>query len=152
MYSREEAKAIREEFWDRFKKISTRKRVSKGLPGNWMLNHSGIRALNLRFHVDQKVAQVGIDLETRNMDKRLELYEKVEAVRKPLEEAIGGSLQWELEYIRENGKSVSRIYTEIGEVNIYDRATWPKAHRFMLEKMLKLELFYREYQDYFKGG
>lgn len=152
MYSREESKTIRGEFWDRFKKISTRKRLSKGLPCNWMLNHTGIKALNLRFYVDRKVVQVGIDLETRNMDKRLELYEKLEAVRKPLEEAMGEPLQWELEYIRENGKSVSRIYTEIGEVSIYDRDTWQRAHLFMLEKMLKLELFYREYQDYFKGG
>jgi hypothetical protein len=152
MYSREEAKLIRQEFWDRFKKISTGKRVSKGLPGNWMLNQTGIRALNLKFHVDQKVAQVGIDLETRNMDKRLELFEKLEAVRKRLEEAMGESLEWELDYLRENGKSVSRIYTEIDGVNIYDRETWARAHQFMLEKMLKLELFYREYQEYFKGG
>ncbi len=152
MYSREEAKLIRQEFWDRFKKLSTPKRISKGLPGNWMLNHTGIRALNLKFHMDQKVAQVGIDLETRNMDKRLELFEKLEAVRKRLEEAMGESLEWELDYLRENGKSVSRIYTEIDGVNIYDRETWARAHKFMLEKMLKLELFYREYQEYFKGG
>lgn len=152
MYSKEEAKAIRQEFWDRFTSISVRKRISAGLPGKWMLNHTGIRALNLRFHVDRHVAQVGIDLETRNMDKRLELYEKLEAVRQRLEEAMGESLTWELEYIRENGKSVSRIYLEIEGVDIYDRQTWTEAHRFMLEKMIKLEQFYREYQDYLRGG
>lgn len=152
MFSKEEAKTIRQDFWNRFKSISTRKRISAGLPGNWMLNHTGIRALNLRFHVDRNVAQVGIDLETRNMDKRLELYEKWEAVRPLLEEAMGDSLQWELDYIRENGKSVSRIYTEIDGVDIYDRNTWSRAHRFMVDKMMKLEQFFREYQDYFKGA
>jgi hypothetical protein len=61
-------------------------------------------------------------------------------------------LIWELEYIRENGKSVSRIYSELKGVDIYDRTTWASAHRFMLEKMMKLELFFREYQDFFKYG
>ncbi len=51
--------------------MSSRKRKRKKLSGNWLLNNTGVKALNLRFHVDRKVAQVGIDLETRNMDKRL---------------------------------------------------------------------------------
>jgi hypothetical protein len=102
--------------------------------------------------VDREVAQVGIDLETRNMDKRLELYEKLEAVKKVLEETVGEPMMWELEYIRENGKSVSRIYTEIDGIDIYDRDTWKRAHDFMTDRMMKLELFYREYQDYFKYG
>lgn len=152
MFSKEEAKEIREEFWDRFTAKSVKKRTAKKLPGKWMLNQTGIRALNLRFHVDRKVAQVGIDLETRNMDKRIELYEKLEAVRKPLEQAVGGPMKWELEYIRENGKSISRIFTEIEGIDIYDPQTWNEAHDFMLDRMLKLELFFREYQDYFKYG
>jgi hypothetical protein len=86
------------------------------------------------------------------MDKRLELYDKLEAVKKVLEEAVGEPMMWELEYIRENGKSVSRIYTEIDGIDIYDRNTWNRAHDFMMDRMLKLELFYREYQDYFKYG
>lgn len=67
MYSKEESKALREEFWNQFKKMS----------GTWLLSNTGIKALNLRFHVDREVAQVGIDLETKNMDKRLELFEKM---------------------------------------------------------------------------
>jgi hypothetical protein len=152
MFSKEEAKAIRLEFWERFRGISVKKRIARGFPGNWMLEHTGIKALNLKFHVDRQVAQVGIDLETRNMDKRLELYEKLEAVKQLLENAMEGPLIWELEYIRENGKSVSRIYTEIDGVDLYDRDTWQRAHQFMLDKMMKLESFYREYQDYFRYG
>ena len=84
MFSKEDAKQLREEFWDQFKELSARRRARRRLPGNWMLTHTGIKALNLRFHVDRKVAQVGIDLETRNMDKRIELYEKLEALKKLL--------------------------------------------------------------------
>lgn len=152
MFSKEEAKGLREEFWDAFKKMSSGRRSRKKLPGNWVLTQTGIKALNLRFHVDRKIAQVGIDLETRNMDKRIELYEKLETLKKLLEDAMGSPLNWELEYIRENGKSVSRIFLQLEGVDIYNRDTWQRAHQFMYENMMKLESFYNEYRDYLKYG
>jgi hypothetical protein len=150
MYSKEKSKELREEFWNQFKTLSIRRRKAKGLSGDWILTSTGVKALNLRFHVDREVAQVGIDLETRNMDKRIELFEKLEGVKKVLEEAMKFSMVWELEYMRENGKSVSRIYIQKENVDIYDEKTWPKTHQFMYDNMMKLETFYREYRDYFK--
>lgn len=150
MFSKEVAKKLREEFWDQFLTISRQRRIRKRLPGDWILGQTGVKALNLKFHVDRKVAQVGIDLETRNMDRRIELYEKLESVKKILETTLGEPMTWELEYIRENGKSVSRIYLELEGVDIYESSTWPKAHEFMYQKMMKLEEFYREYRDFFK--
>ncbi|MEN8230513.1 MAG: DUF4268 domain-containing protein [Bacteroidota bacterium] len=150
MFSKEVAKQLREEFWEQFNAMSTRRRLRKKLPGTWLLTHTGIKALNLRFHVDREIAQVGIDLETRNMDKRLELYEKLESVKKILEESMQEPMNWEIEYIRENGKSVSRIYVQIEDVDIYNRDTWPTIHQFMFGKMMRLESFYHEYRDFFK--
>jgi hypothetical protein len=150
MFSKEESKALREEFWDRFKTYSSGKRLQKKLPAQWVLTRTGVKALNLRFHIDRQVVQVGIDLETRNMDKRIELYEKLESVKKIMETAMGEPMIWELEYIRENGKSVSRIYLQLDGVDIYDRNTWAAAHKFMYDKMCKLEAFYQEYRDFFK--
>ena len=150
MFSKEEAKKLREEFWDQFKHMSSGRRARKKLPGNWMLDQTGIKALNLRFHVDREVAQVGIDLETRNMDKRIELFEKLESLKKLIEKAMESPLLWELEYIRENGKSVSRIYLQMEGVDIYKRDTWNEAHKFMFTNMMKLEAFFQEYRDFLK--
>jgi len=150
MFSKEEAKKLREEFWDQFKRMSAGRRARKKLPGNWMLDQTGIKALNLRFHVDREVAQVGIDLETRNMNKRIELFEKLESLKKLIEKAMESPLLWELEYIRENGKSVSRIYLQMEGVDIYKRDTWNEAHKFMFTNMMKLEAFFQEYRDFLK--
>ena len=152
MFSKEEAKILRAEFWDSFKQLSAARRTRKKLPGNWILTQTGIKALNLRFHVDRKVAQVGIDLETRNMDKRIELFEKLESLRKLLEDSMECPMNWELDYIRENGKSVSRIYVQLEGVDIYNRDSWRKTHQFMYENMMKLESFYNEYRDFIKYG
>lgn len=150
MYTKEESKTLREEFWDTFNTLSRRKRLRNKLPGEWVLSRTGVKALNLRFHVDREVAQVGIDLETRNMDKRIELFEKLESVKMVLEEAMNEPMIWELEYIRENGKSVSRIYIQMDGIDIYNKDTWQAAHQFMFERMSKLEAFYLEYMDFFK--
>jgi len=150
MYSKEEAKEIREEFWDRFKNYSSLRRKQKKLPANWLLTRTGVKAMNLKFHVDNDVAQVGIDLETRNMDKRIELYEKLESLKKVLEDAMQTGMNWELDYIRENGKSVSRIYVEKEGINIYNKQTWGEAFKFMYVNMMRLERFYEEYRDYIK--
>ena len=150
MFSKEVAKQLREEFWDQFLTISRHRRLRKKLPGEWILGQTGVKALNLKFHMDRKVAQVGIDLETRNMDKKIELYEKLESLKKLLEEAMESPMIWELEYIRENGKSVSRIYLQMDGVDIYKRDTWAGAHKFMYDNMMKLEAFFGEYQDFLK--
>jgi len=152
MFTKEQAKALREEFWDTFNQMSAGRRNRKNLPGSWILAQTGIKALNLKFHVDREVAQVGIDVETRNMDKRIELYEKLETLKKILEGTMGSPMNWDLDYIRENGKSVSRIYLQLEAVDIYNRDTWAMAHQFMYENMMKLESFYKEYRDYLKYG
>ncbi len=150
MFSKEVAKQYREEFWEEFRRLSGSRRKQRKLPPEWILDRTGVKALNLRFHVDSKLVQVGIDLETRNMDKRIELYEKLESVKKILETTMGEPMNWELDYRRENGKSVSRIYLQLEGVNIYNRDTWPSAHEFMYRHMMNLEEFYREYRDFFK--
>ncbi len=43
-----------------------------------MFSKEEVKALYLRFHVDRQVAQVAMDLETRNKDKRIELHKKLE--------------------------------------------------------------------------
>jgi len=148
MFSKEEAKNIRNEFWDSFKSFSARKRRKSGKPAKWLMDSTGIKAVNLKFHVDTEIALVGIDIETISLDRRIELFEKMEGLRKLLDEAMEVPMIWELDYLRENGKSVSRIYTSIRNVNIYQKETWPEIMSFFWEKMSRLEEFFLEYKDY----
>ena len=152
MYTKEEAKQLREEFWINFHRYSLPRKKGKSLPPKWVMDKTGINALSLRFSLEEKKAMVGIDIETRSMDKRLELYDKLETLKKLLHEAMGTEMVWELEYERENGKSVSRIYTFIEGVEIYDRGCWGDTYKFFYSNMVKLEGFFEEYRDYLKGS
>lgn len=150
MYSREEAKELRVAFWRQFQDFTNKRRKNKGRTGKWILDKTGINALNLRFHFDEQTALVGIDIETRNLDKRLELYEKLESTRSQVNKALGEHTIWELEYIRENNKAVSRIYTVIEGVSILDRQSWNRVNMFFFDRMTALEDYFLEYKDYIR--
>ncbi len=150
MYSREEAKELRVAFWKQFRDFTNKRRKNKGRTGKWILDKTGINALNLRFHFDEQIALVGIDIETRNIDKRLALYEKLESTRSQIDKALGENTIWELEYIRENNKAVSRIYTAIEGVSILDRQHWNRVNMFFFDRMTALEDYFLEYKDYIR--
>jgi hypothetical protein len=150
MYTKEEAKEFRVAFWDQFREFTNKRRKGKGRTGKWILDKTGINALNLRFHFDEVTALVGIDIETRNLDKRLEMYEKLESTRSQINKALGENTIWELEYIRENEKAVSRIYTAIEDVSILDRQSWNRVNMFFFDRMTALEDYFLEYKDYLR--
>ena len=150
MYSREEAKQIRREFWQRFENYSTIRRRQKGKPARWMMNKTGIRQLKLKFHFDTEHALTGIDIETRNMDVRIALFNALEELSARLEETMGTRLEWELEHILPSGKSISRISVKMQGVNLYNRDDWPDVFKFFYRNMMKLEAFYEEYADLLK--
>ncbi len=111
------------------------------------MDRTGIKAINLKFYIDSERAQVGIDVETRNMEKRLVYFEKLENIRNQVSQALGENVQWELEYIRENEKSVSRVYTEIQNVSIFDKTTWNRVNMFFFDRMSALEKVFLEYKE-----
>jgi hypothetical protein len=152
MYAKDENKNTREEFWNEFKAWSGGKRVKSGKPGKWIMNDTGIKQLKLKFHFDDKIALAGIEVDTRNLDKRIDLWDKLEKTRKLLEEKVGGTLIWDIEYPLELKKTVSRVYCQIENVNIYDRISWKKVKEFFFSKMTGFEDFFLEYKDYFKYG
>ena len=50
----------------------------------------------------------------------------------------------------ENGKEISCVFVEKYGVSIHNKSTWQETMNFLHEKMLKLEEFWLEYQDFFK--
>ncbi len=147
MYSKEEAKKIRLEFWTRFEKYAAVRRRQKGKPPKFIMNKTGIRQLKLKFHFDNNHARVGIDIETRNLDKRIALFEKLETLRSIFEKNLGAELNWELEHILPTGKSISRISLIKNDVNIYDKKSWPEVFPFFYKNMMKIEAFFEEYKE-----
>ena len=150
MYSIEETKWIRKEYWDKFKSWSERKRIPKGKKGRWLMNNTGIKQMKLKFHFDDTIAQVAIEIDTRNLEKKIELWNKLESLKNKIEEEISFPLVWEIEYSLSENKSVSRIYSQITGFSIYKKECWEEVNNFFYTKMNALENFFLKYKDYIK--
>jgi len=150
MLTKEEVKQLRLEFWSEFDKYTAKKKKRLRKPVKWIMNNTGIKQLKLKFDFDDKRATVGVDVETRNLDKRIDVFGKLERLKAILEKALNKPLIWELDHVLPTGKSISRAYLEISEVSIYKKEDWPGIMDFFYKNMVILENVFEEYKDYLK--
>lgn len=141
MYSREESQRIKREFWVAF---------AEKYPRKWVLYDTKIKDFSFKFFVDNKKAQVLIDIEQRSDEKRLAYFEKLEALKNILEEEFIKDLVFEKNYTLESGKTISRIWVEKLGVGFSNKNNWDTIFDFFNEKMHALEMFYLEYDEFIK--
>lgn len=141
MYSKEETQKLKREFWVTF---------AEKYPRKWLLYDTKIKDFSFKFYVDNKKAQVLIDIEQRNDDKRIAYFDKIEALKNILEEEFIKDLVFEKNYVLESGKTISRIWVERLGVSVSNRSYWDEIFDFYNVKMNALELFYSEYDEFIK--
>ena len=141
MYSKEETQKLKREFWVAF---------AEKYPRKWVLYDTKIKDFSFKFYVDNKKAQVLIDIEHRNDEKRIAYFEKIEALKNILEDEFIKDLVFEKDFNLENGKTISRIWVEKLGIGVSNRNYWNEIFDFYNEKMNALELFYREYDEFIK--
>ncbi|WP_264529538.1 DUF4268 domain-containing protein [Flavobacterium sp. N502540] len=141
MYSKEESQKIKREFWVAF---------AEKYPRKWVLYDTKIKDFSFKFYVDNKKAQVLIDIEQRSDEKRNAYFEKIEALKNILEEEFIKDLVFEKNYTLESGKTISRIWVEKLGVGFSNRNNWDAIFDFFNENMHALEMFYLEYDEFIK--
>ena len=141
MYSREESQKLKREFWVAF---------AEKYPRKWVLYDTKIKDFSFKFYVDNKKAQVLIDIEQRSDEKRTAYFEKIEALKNILEEEFIKNLVFEKNYTLESGKTISRIWVEKQGVGFSNRNNWDAIFDFFFENMHALEMFYLEYDEFIK--
>ena len=140
MFSKEESRKLREEFWIAF---------GKSYPRKWLLYKTDIKGLNLKFHFDLKQAIVSMDVDG-DLEQRIENWEKVISLKSILLAEYLPDILFEDEYFLENGKEISRIYVEKKQVSIHNKNTWQETMVFFYDNMSLLEDFFMEYEDILK--
>ena len=141
MYSKAEMQKLKHEFWVAF---------AFEYPRKWLLYDTKIKDFSFKFHADNKKAQVMIDIEMRDNDKRFAYFEKLESLKNILEEEFIKDLVFEKNLTLESGKTISRIWVEKLGISVSNRNTWNEIFAFFAEKMTAFETFYFEYEDFIK--
>lgn len=141
MYSKEEAIRIKKEFWTAF---------ALAYPRKWMLYDTKIKDVAFKFYVDNKKAQVLLDIEPKEEEKRKIYYEKIESLKTILLDEYLPDAIFERNFYLENGKIISRIWIEKLGVSLNNKNYWTEIFDFFNETMSQFEVFFYEYEDYIK--
>ncbi len=137
MFSKEESRKLREEFWIAF---------GKSFPKKWILYKTGIKGVAFKFYFDLKSAKVSLVVDG-DLESRIAIWEKLNSLKSLVIEDYLPNAVYEDCYLLENQKEVSCIYVEKSNVSIHNKNTWQETMEFLNEKMMKFEAFYMEYQD-----
>jgi len=138
MFSKEESRLLREEFWTSF---------GKSFPRKWLLYNTKLKGLSFKFHFDNKSALVALDLED-HLEKRIAYWEKLESLKSILKTDFLPDAIFEEIYILNNEKEISRIHVSLPyKVSIHNKNTWQEVMVFFNEKMDLFEAFFNEYKD-----
>ena len=139
MFSKEESRKLREDFWISY---------GKSFPRKWILHDTKIKGFSFKFHFDTKTALVSLDLED-DLENRINYWEKLQSLKSILKDEFLPDAIFEEEYILDNGKEISRIYVTLDQkVSIHNKNTWRDVMEFFNEKMNLFEAFFEEYKDF----
>ena len=141
MYSKEEALLIKKEFWTAF---------ASAYPRKWILYDTKIKDVTFKFYIDNKKAQVLLDIEPKDEEKRKIYFEKIESLKTILHEDYLPEAIMERNFYLENGKIISRIWVEKLGVSLNNKNNWGPIFDFFNETMAQFEHFFFEYEDYIK--
>ncbi|WKW45390.1 DUF4268 domain-containing protein [Myroides sp. JBRI-B21084] len=142
MFSKEEALQLKKDFWTGF---------ANEYPRKWLLHNTKIKDVTFKFFVDNKTAQIALEIEPKEDEKRKIYFEKVESLKTILLDEYLEDAIFERNFYLPNGKLISRIWVDINQkVSVNNKATWPIIYDFFAEKMTSFELFFYEYEDYIK--
>ncbi len=142
MFSKEESRLLRQEFWISF---------GKSFPRKWVLYQTKMKGLSFKFHFDTKNALVALDIEG-DLENRITYWEKLQALKSILLDEFLPEAIFDETYVLENYKEISRIYVPLEQkVSIHNKNTWRDVMEFFNEKMSLFEAFFEEYKDIIEG-
>lgn len=142
MFSKEESRLLKKEFWTSF---------GKSFPRKWIRYNTKIKGLSFKFHFDTKKACIALDLED-DLENRINCWEKLVALKSILHNEYLPEAIYEETYYLENGKEISRIYLPLEQkVSIHNKNTWRDVMEFFNVNMLLFETFFEEYKDIIKS-
>ncbi|QWX84521.1 DUF4268 domain-containing protein [Cellulophaga sp. HaHaR_3_176] len=138
MFSKEESKKLRQNFWISF---------GKSYPTKWILYDTKIKDFSLKFHFDTSRAMVSMDIESKDLEKRIELWEKLISLKSVLKENYIEDIIFQEYTYLENQTEISRIYIIRENVSIHNKNTWQETMMFLNDNMKKFEAFFIDFEE-----
>jgi len=144
MYSREEASQMRQAFWTAFGQYLMPHLSSEGLKVNWVNYKTGLKYVYFKMDAGKRNASIGITLTHPDPGIQELFYEQFLEFKNLLKGYLNEEWDWVLHTTDENGKTISRIYTELQGVSIFNKNDWPAIISFFKPRILALDEFWND--------
>lgn len=148
MYNKDEAKQLRLDFWNEFRDYSAQLDYLKPQRGRWMLYYTGIKGVALKFDVERHMIRVALEMNHRQEEQRLDLYEQLLKYKVIIEATFGQGLIWDYVFTTSSGNEVCRLYVENEQYDFHKREDWQQMFAFMANNMIKLEMAFKDIKDF----
>lgn len=149
MYSKQEAGKLRKEFWTVLGQYMAPILSAEGERINWINYRTGVKDFRIRMDADNHRASIALELVHADPEWQQLYFDQLAELRALLRQETGEDWIWRLHATDANGKTISRVYVELEEVNIFRRDHWPALIRFFKERMIALDAFWSNAKDYF---
>src|SRR5690606_32633166 len=151
MYTREEASLLRQKFWTTFGQYMAPVLSAEGWRVNWINYNTRLKHVYFRMQADKKEASIGIEITHPDEGIQELFFEQFLMLRTLLHETLGEEWQWELHGTDANGKTISRIFTELKPANVFNKEDWPQLISFFKPRIIALDTFWTDAQHSFEA-
>ena len=149
MFSKQEAGILKQQFWTSLGKYLAPIPSSEGQKINWINYKTGIRFVNLKMDAFADHAYIGIELSHKEAAVQQVFFNHFKTLKDDIEKSMGEEWIWQ-PLANIDGRVISRIYTELPNVNIYRQTDWPEIISFLKTRMILLDEFWNRQKDIFE--
>lgn len=142
MYSKDQASQLKQAFWTAFGQYMGPVMNSDGLRTNWINYKTGVKHIHFKMQADTRSAGISIDIAHPDVELQELFFEQFAAYKTMLHNTLGEEWDWQLHTTDEYGKTISRIFTELRPVNIFQQGDWPKLISFFKPRIIALDDFW----------
>lgn len=150
MYSKDELKNLKLEFWESFAAFCEVQPYLRGRKKIWTLYDTKVKGVELKFDATREGAFVILEVNHRGEEARLEMFERLTWYKDTLETDFPEGLTWDICFVRDTGKQVARIYTSKSGIDFHRRQDWGDFFSFMASQMYLLERNFMSIAEYLR--
>lgn len=150
MYSKRETSQLRQNFWTVFGQYMRPVLSADGQPVNWVNYKTGAKHIYFRMDATNKCATIAIELRHPDVSRQKLYFEKFQEFESLFHQMTGEKWQWQMVATDEDGKTVSRIRTQLDGVNVLNNNDWAAIISFLKPRIIALDRFWNLVKDEFE--
>jgi hypothetical protein len=150
MFSKEEAKQLRIDFWTAFGVYMRQHMPLADTNKKWVNYNTGVKGIFFRLDAEAKFVRASVTLEQADPGIRALFYAQWEELRAYLAAESQAEWTWEPEDHLPDGRCISRISRRQDGLSLYNRADWAAMFQFLEACIVPLDSVWADCGEVFK--